>query len=115
MNEIDRKILDILLEEKKPVSSRGLALRCDVSINTIRKEIGIFNEEVKGRGFCIASKTAVGHYLEIWDHRLAEPYIREKQLPAQSAHRESLFGRSLVYTAQMPVFRGSSDSGGVLR
>ena len=80
MNEIDRKILDILLEEKKPVSSRGLALRCDVSINTIRKEIGIFNEEVKGRGFCIASKTAVGHYLEIWDHRLAEPYIREKQL-----------------------------------
>lgn len=77
LNELDQKILKILLEEEKPVSGKMLALLCDVSINTIRKEVGMINEEVKGAGFCIESKTSLGYYPKITDEKLAEPYMEQ--------------------------------------
>lgn len=78
LNDLDRKILNILIEERRPVSSKGLALRCDASINTVRKEISLINEEMSCYGFRIESKSALGHYLNIFDRKLAEPYIQKQ-------------------------------------
>ena len=75
INELDRKILRIILEEKKPIANKDLAIRCDAAINTIRKEITLINEETRKHGFQVVSKTSVGTYIEIFDPELATPYI----------------------------------------
>ncbi len=75
INELDRKILKTILEAKKPVPNKDLALRCDAAINTIRKEIMIINEEAQKHGFCIASKTSVGNYIEMTNPDVAIPYL----------------------------------------
>lgn len=77
LNNLDHKILMYILEEKRPISNKELALQCDVAINTIRKEIGLINEEAEKHGFYIASKTSVGNYIEIVDQSLAGPYIEK--------------------------------------
>lgn len=77
LNELDTKILKILFEEKTPVPSRDLALRCDVAINTLRKEIALLNEMAEQHGFRIASKTATGHFIEILDYGAAFPYMEK--------------------------------------
>jgi len=75
-NELDKKIVKIILEEKEPISSRSLALRCSVSVNTVRKEIGIINEIIEKYGFRIESRTAIGYYPVIFDEKQAVPYIQ---------------------------------------
>ena len=76
LSELDWKILKFILNEKKPVSNRELALSCNVAINTVRKEIGLINREAEKHGFSIVSKTSVGNYLKINDTELAEPYVK---------------------------------------
>ena len=44
--EVDYKILELVLQSPEPVPSRQLALVCDVSINTIRTEIDLLNQEL---------------------------------------------------------------------
>ena len=73
LNNLDHKILMYILEEKRPISNKELALQCDVAINTIRKEISLINEEAEKHGFYIASKTSVGNYIETVDQSLAGP------------------------------------------
>lgn len=89
-NELDKRILQVLLEEKAPIPSKSLALRCDASINTVRKEISIINETVEYYGFRIESKTSVGHYLMIYNYKLAEPYInRLRYLYKRNRHLQN--------------------------
>lgn len=77
LNNLDRNILKYILEERRPISNKELALHCNAAINTIRKEIGLINEEMEKHGFYIASKTSVGNYLEIVDQTQAEPYMEK--------------------------------------
>ncbi len=77
LNNLDRNILKYILEEKRPISNKELALHCNAAINTIRKEISLINEEMEKHGFYIASKTSVGNYLEIVDPARADPYLEK--------------------------------------
>ena len=75
LSELDRKILKAIMEADRPVSNRELSLHCGAAINTIRKEIGLINEETKSHGVVIASRTSVGKYLELLNPRAAGPYL----------------------------------------
>lgn len=48
LNNLDHKILMYILEEKRPISNKELALQCDVAINTIRKR-QVENQEAADR------------------------------------------------------------------
>ena len=74
-SELGRKILKTIMEAEGPVSNRELSLNCGAAINTIRKEIGLINEETKAHGVVIASRTSVGNYLELLNPRAAGPYL----------------------------------------
>lgn len=67
LKELDRKILRILLDRRAPVSSKELALLCGVSVNTMRKEIGLINEALEAEGFYIALDTSSGCYVKVTD------------------------------------------------
>ena len=75
LSELGRKILKTIMEAEGPVSNRELSLNCGAAINTIRKEIGLINEETKAHGVVIASRTSVGNYLELLNPRAAGPYL----------------------------------------
>jgi hypothetical protein len=77
LNELNIKILQSLMEAKEPISSKDLAVHCDVAVNTLRKEIGLLNEIIEPHGFHILSKTATGHYIEILDDEMATPYMEK--------------------------------------
>ncbi|MCD8381228.1 MAG: helix-turn-helix domain-containing protein [Lachnospiraceae bacterium] len=97
-SETGRKILNILMDEREPVSARGLALRCDVSINTVRKEIGYINEEAASHGFQVESKTAMGCYLSVFNRKLAEPYLSESRyLYKRNRHIRSEYDQNIEY------------------
>ena len=75
LDQLDEKILRILLEKSEPVSSKELSLQCKISINLVRKEIALINEKVNGHGFHIESKTSIGHYIVIDDPELSNHFI----------------------------------------
>lgn len=75
LNDLDRKILKIVSEEAKPISSKELALLCNASVNTVRKEIGIINGIVEHYGFRNEARRSSGHSLIMFDRERAVPYI----------------------------------------
>lgn len=77
ISELAQRILRIILEAKEPVPGKSLARRCDISLGTVRKEIGLINEEVACRGFRIESKASIGYSLFVEDHEKADPYIEQ--------------------------------------
>lgn len=77
ITELDQKILETVLQAAEPVPSWQIALNCNVSINTIRNEISVLNQEIAAQGICIKMKRSVGIYLEILDDRPAKAYLRQ--------------------------------------
>ncbi len=94
INEMDRKILQILLESGGPVTNQELALQCNVSINTIRKEITLINRDTQEHGFIIDSKASVGNSVEVVNPKIADPYI---------ARLHDLFNRSERMDLRYPL------------
>ena len=98
LSELDRKILKAIMEADRPVSNRELSLHCGAAINTIRKEIGLINEEIKRHGFVIASRTSVGNYLEIVNPRAAGPYLeRLKSLYKRNQRMDNRYPTQVHY------------------
>lgn len=79
MNEWNTSILRMLFKEKRPIPGKELAMRCDMAINTLRKEIDCINETMEKHGFHIASKLSAGYYVEIVDYEEAVPYMERLQ------------------------------------
>ena len=77
LNHLDRMILNLILEQSEPVSGQRLAAQCGVSVNTIRKEISLINEDLLPHGCCIEAKAAAGFGLTVTDHTLADEYVFE--------------------------------------
>ena len=77
ISELAQRILRIILEAKEPVPGKSLARRCDISLGTVRKEIGLINEEVACRGFRIESKASFGYSLLVEVHEIADPFIEQ--------------------------------------
>ncbi len=80
LNGTDLIILNKLLDSTTPVSTKTLSQECVRSANTIRKEIDLINEEAEKHGCRIASKSSVGHYLEIIDPEAADPYLNNLRI-----------------------------------
>ncbi|MCD7862472.1 MAG: helix-turn-helix domain-containing protein [Lachnospiraceae bacterium] len=73
LNDLDRTILQCVIEAEQPVANRVLAIQCGAAVNTIRKEIMLLNGEIEGRyGVRVASKASVGNYLEVVDAAKAD-------------------------------------------
>ena len=95
--EVDYKILELVLQSPEPVPSRQLALVCDVSINTIRTEIDLLNQELAAHGVCIRMKRSSGTSLEVlnevlarpWMHQMRDMLIRNKRLQRKYSERVS--------------------------
>ncbi len=107
LNNLDRKILSLILDRDAPVSGRELASVCGVSINTIRKEILLINEEMEPHGFFLEPRISTGIFLNIVKPELAEPYLRQLyqlckrngNLPQQYSHRVQYLVRECLCAA----------------
>ena len=74
-NDINQVIIYNLLQNEQPLSTKKLATLCDISINTLRKQITNLNLTLKPNGLQIISRQALGCYLLIEDEDLANIYI----------------------------------------
>lgn len=63
MNELSQKILNVILRQQEPVSGETLAALCGVSVNTIRKEIGLINEGLIPHGVMLQAQMSQGFEL----------------------------------------------------
>lgn len=102
--EVDYKILELVLQSPEPVPSRQLALVCDVSINTIRTEIDLLNQELAAHGVCIRMKRSSGTSLEVlnealarpWMHQMRDMLIRNKRLQRKYSERVYSLTRTIL-------------------
>ena len=77
LSTIGRKILQHISSCDSYVSGEELSKICNVSINTIRKEIDLINHELTGKGCFIDTKVAVGYSLNISDPQTATPFLTQ--------------------------------------
>lgn len=77
INERDKLILKKIIQSDRPLSGAYLSNICQVSINTIRKEINIINDYLAEHGCHIDIKVAIGYTLVIDDDAKARPFISQ--------------------------------------
>ncbi|MBQ7888340.1 MAG: HTH domain-containing protein [Erysipelotrichaceae bacterium] len=77
INERDKLILKKIIQSDRPLSGAYLSNICQVSINTIRKEINIINDYLEEHGCHIDIKVAIGYTLVIDDEAKARPFISQ--------------------------------------
>ena len=77
INERDKLILKNIIQSDRPLSGATLSNICQVSINTIRKEISIINDYLYEHGCHIDIKVAIGYTLVIDDETKARPFITQ--------------------------------------
>lgn len=93
--ELDYRILEFVLQSSDPVPSHQLAMACDVSVNTVRTEIDLLNQELDTHGICIRMKRSSGVSMEIldptaarpWLHQMRDAVIRNKRLRRKYSER----------------------------
>ncbi len=77
ISELDKNILQKIITSDSYLSGSFLSQLCNVSINTIRKEIDIINDYLKDHGCHIETKIAMGYNLIITDPETANPFIEQ--------------------------------------
>ena len=77
INERDKLILKKIIQSDRPLSGAYLSNICQVSINTIRKEISIINDYLTEYGCHIDIRVAIGYTLVIDDEAKARPFIAQ--------------------------------------
>ena len=77
INERDKLILKKIIQSDRPLSGAYLSNICQVSINTIRKEISIINDYLIEHGCHIDTKVAIGYTLVIDHEEKARPFIAQ--------------------------------------
>lgn len=73
--ETNQLIIAYLIQSTAPISTKKLALLCDISVNTLRKQISNLNTQLKRHGLSIVGKQALGCYLHIEDPLSANLFI----------------------------------------
>lgn len=79
LNDLDRRILKILLKRETLITNKEIAQQCQISVNTLRKEIGLINEEIGPSGFYIESNSLTGCYIKVTDEEHANDAILRLQ------------------------------------
>ena len=111
LTELDHKILQTVLQEGEPISSKRLAMLCNVAVNTIRKEITILNREISGQGLYIEMKSSVGAYPVIADPERAIPYINRLRIfYNRSRHMEKQYSSRVYALTRRCLCAGSGLS-----
>lgn len=101
LTELDHKILQTVFEEGEPISSKKLAMRCGVAVNTVRKEIALLNQEIEKQGLRIEMKSSVGAYPVILDTERALPYVNQLRiLYVRSLHLEKQYSAQVYALAR---------------
>ena len=75
LDDLSYKILYYLLKTEDPVSSNDMATYCGVSINTLRKNIEMINEDIRQHGISVVLKSSVGVYINVEDPEKAKDYF----------------------------------------
>jgi len=75
LNELDKNILNKIITSESHLSGAFLSQLCNVSINTIRKEIDIINDYIVDYGCHIETKIAQGYIFVIDEEAIATPFI----------------------------------------
>ncbi|MDD3923912.1 MAG: helix-turn-helix domain-containing protein [Erysipelotrichaceae bacterium] len=73
--KLDQIIINSLLQQDEPISSKRLSLLCGVSINTLRRALSTINERLIHQGLRIVSKQSIGCYLVIENEQLASSFL----------------------------------------
>ena len=73
--KLDQVIINNLLQQEAPISTKKLSLLCDVSINTLRRVLSNINERLEHQGLKIISKQSIGCYLVIENEQLASSFL----------------------------------------
>ncbi len=73
--KLDQIIINNLLQQEAPISTKKLSLLCDVSINTLRRVLSNINERLEHQGLKIISKQSIGCYLVIENEQLASSFL----------------------------------------
>lgn len=95
---MDKKIFEMILNSGTPVSNRDLALNCKISINTVRKEINLLNEQLSQYGIVIVSQPSIGNYIEIIDSTLAMGYLnRFRELYKRNKRMKNTYSPNIHY------------------
>lgn len=102
--ELDYRILEFVLQSSDPVPSHQLAMACDVSVNTVRTEIDLLNQELDTHGICIRMKRSSGVSMEIldptaarpWLHQMRDAVIRNKRLRRKYSERVYSMARIIL-------------------
>ncbi len=77
ISELDKLILQKIITSDTHLSGVFLSQLCNVSVNTIRKEIDIINDFLVDQGCLIETKIAAGYNFVITDPDLANPFISD--------------------------------------
>lgn len=75
LNELGKTLLQQIAACHDYISSEELSKICNVSINTIRKEIDLINDYLRGHGCFIDTKIAAGYFLTLDQPELARPFL----------------------------------------
>lgn len=71
------QLLERLRSAVEPVSAQSLANSLGVSERTVRSHLKTLDQDLKGQGAVVRSKTGVGYWLEISDEEALEDLLRE--------------------------------------
>lgn len=77
LSELDKNIFNKIITSESYLSGALLSQLCNVSINTIRKEIDIINDCISNYGCHIETKIAQGYVFVIDNEKIALPFIEQ--------------------------------------
>ncbi len=73
---VDQQILDILLSESSPVSSKKLSFQLGISEKTVQKYISYLKESLDNSGAILETKQRVGSYISIYDNDKFQAFLK---------------------------------------
>lgn len=97
LNELDKNILNKIITSESHLSGAFLSQLCNVSINTIRKEIDIINDYISEHGCHIETKIAQGYVFVVDNELIAVPFIDQLLIDYRRYRYLNLSELSSVY------------------
>lgn len=77
MTDLDQQILYCIIQSNGPISGKTVAYLCDVSVNTVRKEIKFINDQISKCGCFIDAQASVGYSIYTTDEKEGKEYIEK--------------------------------------
>ena len=108
LNELGKTLLQQIAACHDYISSEELSKICNVSINTIRKEIDLINDYLRGHGCFIDTKIASGYCLTMVQPEQAQPFLAQILKEFRQFRYLNYSEFSTAYTIAMKLLTASS-------